>query len=47
MGIGLIGRLLARECGCCLTVNLRTKTLREIKGNIGPCKSDGQDFKRD
>jgi hypothetical protein len=29
------------------SANLRAKTLREIKENMGQCKSEGQDFKRD
>jgi hypothetical protein len=28
------------RCGCCcLSANLSAKTLREIKGNMGQCKS--------
>jgi hypothetical protein len=30
--------------GCCVSVSLRTETLRE---NMGQCQSEGQDFKRD
>jgi hypothetical protein len=51
MGIGLedgwIGELLARMLllllAVCVSVR-RTETLRE---NMGQCKSEGQDFKRD
>jgi hypothetical protein len=33
------------RCGCCcLSASLSTETLRK---NMGQCKSEGQDFKRD
>jgi hypothetical protein len=32
---------------CCLSASLSTKTLREIKGNVGQCKSEGKDSNRD
>jgi hypothetical protein len=35
----------ADDAGCCVSVSLRTKTLREIKGNMGQCKSKERDFK--
>jgi hypothetical protein len=31
---------------CCLSASLRAKTLREIKGNMGQCKSEHRDFKK-
>jgi hypothetical protein len=34
----------AAAAGCCVSASLRTKTLRE---NMGQCKSEGQEFKRD
>jgi hypothetical protein len=51
-GIGLMGLCWWDACesdaaaaaGCCVSVSLRTKTLRE---NSRQCKSEGQDFKRD
>jgi hypothetical protein len=34
----------AAYVSCCVSASLRTQTLRE---NMGQCKSEGQDFKRD
>jgi hypothetical protein len=34
----------AAAAGCCVSARLSTETLRE---NMGQCKSEGQDFKRD
>jgi hypothetical protein len=35
----------AAAAGCCLSASLRAKTLREIKENMGQCKSKERDFK--
>jgi hypothetical protein len=35
----------AAAAGCCLSASLRAKTLREIKENMGQCKSKARDFK--
>jgi hypothetical protein len=46
--VGLIGWRLVRMklllLAVCVPASLRTKSLRE---NMGQCKSEGQDFKRD
>jgi hypothetical protein len=40
----------AAAAGCCVSVSLRTETLGvmlEIRENLGQCKSEDQDFRRD